>query len=172
MFKIFKNLTPKKALKEIFSTLIIIFIMANIVSYFKSPTLESAQLPSIEKKLIDGSHYSTKEHKNKAVMIHIWATWCPVCKTEIGNIDTISNYFDVITIASKSGSDSDINSFLNERNLNFKVINDSDSSLAADFEVAAYPTTYIYDKNGKLSFTEVGYTSTLGLYLRLWWASL
>ena len=169
---LFKNLTLKKILKEILSTLLIVFVFANIISYFKSPNLDSSALPLIERSLITSEQFSTKDYKGKALMVHIWATWCPVCKTEIGNIDTVAHYYDVITIASKSGSDEELKAFLKERGINFKVINDNDSSLAHDFSVGAYPTTFIYDKNGELAFSEVGYTSTIGLYLRMWWASL
>ena len=168
----FKNLTLKKALKEILSTLLIVFIFANIISYFKQPSLDSSALPILNSTLIDKTLYSTQQSKGKALMIHIWATWCPICKTEIGNIDTVARYYDVVTIASKSGSDQEIQSFLKERDLEFKVINDFDSTMAGDFKVAAYPTTFIYDTKGELAFAEVGYTSTLGLLARLWWASL
>ncbi len=168
----FKNLTFKKIIKEILSTLILVVIFANIISYFKKPDLSSSALPQMEYILIDKQRFNTDEYKGKALMLHIWATWCPVCKTEIGNIDTIARSYDVISIASKSGSDEEIQSFMNERDLDFKVINDKDSEIAHGFSVAAYPTTFIYDKDGELVFSEVGYTSTLGLYLRLWWASL
>ena len=52
------------------------------------------------------------------------------------------------------------------------MVNDKESLYAQDFKISGYPTTFIYDKDRKLVFSEVGYTSTLGLYLRMWWASL
>jgi predicted secreted protein len=53
----------------------------------------------------------------------------------------------------------------------FKVVNDEYGLLSTEFNVKAFPTTFIYDKNKNLKFTEVGYTSTFGLKLRLWWSS-
>jgi thiol-disulfide isomerase/thioredoxin len=109
---------------------------------------------------------------SKPILIHFWATWCPVCKTEASNIQTLSKRYQVITIAVKSGSNKEINNYLQEHHLNFKVYNDNDSNLSRKFNVNVFPTTFIYDKNKNLVFSEVGYTSTLGLYMRMLWSSL
>jgi thioredoxin-related protein len=50
------------------------------------------------------------------------------------------------------------------------VVNDEDGTLAQKFNIKAYPTTFIYDKNQNLKFSEVGYSSYFGLYLRLLWS--
>ncbi|MEO1954179.1 MAG: redoxin domain-containing protein, partial [Campylobacterales bacterium] len=74
---------------------------------------------------------------------------------------------EVLTIAVNSGSTKDIKDYMKERNLTFRFINDKDAYLAKKFNISAYPTTFIYDKDKKLVFSEVGYTSTLGLYIRM-----
>jgi thiol-disulfide isomerase/thioredoxin len=157
----------KYYLKETILFLIVLTLFANALSYYKSADLNKDSLPVITAKLIDGSAYTTNTHKPR--LIHIWATWCPTCKLEAGNIQRVSQKFDVVTIAVKSGSNEDIQNFLQENNLNYKVINDKDGFLANKFNISAYPTTFIYDKNGNLVFSEVGYTSSLGLFIRMWW---
>jgi len=144
--------------------------MANAISFYKSPTLETQALPEINALLTNQELYSTLDATGKPILIHFWSTWCPTCKLEAGNIQSLSENYNVLTIAVKS-KEEEINKYLKERDLNFKVINDEHGTLAEQFLVPAYPTTFIYDKNGNLTFTEVGYTSTWGLYLRMWWAS-
>jgi len=61
---------------------------------------------------------------------------------------------------------------MKEKNLDFRVVNDKSAFIANEFKIAAYPTTFIYDKDKNLVFSEVGFTSTLGLWLRMWWANL
>jgi len=116
--------------------------------------------------------FSTQDYSDQPVLIHFWAIWCPTCKLEAPNIQKISDDYQVLTIAVKSGSDKEINTFLENNDLDYNVINDAQGVLAQDFSVQAYPTTFIYNKNNELSFTEVGYTSTWGLKLRMWWAGL
>jgi len=114
--------------------------------------------------------YSFKD--DKPLLIHFWATWCPTCKLEASNIEAISKQYNVITIAVNSGSNREIKEYLGENGFTFNVVNDKESIYASKFNIAAYPTTFIYDKNRDLVFSEVGYTSTIGLYLRMWWAGL
>ena len=156
--------------KEIASTAILVFVIANAVSFFRSPDIADKNLPEINTLLTDGELYSTLDYTGKPLLIHFWATWCPTCKLEAANIQSLSQEYGVLTIAVKSGSNEKINSYLKEHDLDFKVINDAKGQLSEQFSVPAFPTTFIYNKEGKLSFTEVGYTSTWGLYLRMWWA--
>ena len=160
----------KHYLKEIAIFVIIMTIFANIISLYKSSDLNSEALNLNSVTLMNNELYSFKD--DKPVLIHFWATWCPTCKVEASNIETLSKEYDVITIVVNSGSNKDIQGYLDENAFTFKVVNDQDSMYASKFKIAAYPTTFIYDKNRDLVFSEVGYTSTIGLYLRMWWAGI
>lgn len=158
--------------KEIAITALLVLVLSNAISYLRSPDIQDKTLPQIDTLLIDQELYSSEDAKGKPLLIHFWATWCPTCKLEAGNIQSLSQSYNVLTVAVKSGSDEKIKNYLNEHSLEYKVINDAQGILSSQFKVSAFPTTFIYDKEGKLSFSEVGYTSTLGLYLRMWWAGL
>ncbi len=160
----------KKWTKEIAITAILIFILSNAISYFRAPDIKDKSLPEINTFLTNQELYSTLDYKGKPLLLHFWATWCPICKLETANIQALSKSYNVLTVAVKSGEDTKINAYLKEHDLDFKVINDQEGILASEFAVSAFPTTFIYDTEGKLAFSEVGYTSTVGLYLRMWWA--
>ena len=149
-----------KYTKELIVLIIIVTIFSNGVSLYRSMSLNKIAIPP-----------SLHVEANKPIMLHFWATWCPVCKAEIDNIQRLSKDYQVITIAVKSGSDEDIQEYLSKHGLDFKVINDKEANLAREFGISIYPTTIIYDKNKKLIFSDIGYTSTWGLYLRMWWSS-
>ncbi len=162
-----KNWNIKKILKEIAITLFMIFVVSNVMSYLRKPALESNVLPQMEVKLLDGTAFSGKAIEGKPVIIHFWATWCPTCKLEAANIQSISEKFTVLTIAVQSGDDREIEAYMKDNGLRFNVLNDADGIWAKKFKVEAYPTTFIYDGKGELRFTEVGYTTTAGLLARL-----
>ncbi|KAA0449357.1 MAG: thioredoxin, partial [Candidatus Thioglobus sp.] len=52
------------------------------------------------------------------------------------------------------------------------IINDNSGSLAKLFGVSGTPSSFFVGKDGKIEFVEVGYITTLGYRLRLWWAGL
>lgn len=160
----------KKYLKEIVTFFIFITILANIISIYKSSDLNKESLQNINITLLDAKNYIYP--KDKPILIHFWATWCPTCKLEASNIQTISENFEVLSIAVNSGGNNDIKKYMFEHDLNYKVYNDANGFFAKEFKVAAYPTTFIYNKNRELVFSEVGFTSTWGLWLRMWWAGL
>jgi thiol-disulfide isomerase/thioredoxin len=155
----------KSVSKEIVIGLIILFIASNVISYVRSPSLDSSDRPNMQLELIDKTIFNT--NLDKPLIIHFWAIWCPICKFEAPNIMKLSEKYEVITVAVDSGDDNAILDYLKEHNINYKVFNDKDKSLATRFKISAYPTTFIYNSKGELSFTEVGYTSTAGLFGRM-----
>ena len=155
----------KSLAKELFIGALLLFIFTNIISYLRKPELSSTQLPELHVILLDGSSYSPKS--GKPLVIHFWATWCPTCKLEASNIEAISKEYEVLTIAVNSGDNAKIKAYMTDKALTFRVVNDSEGVLAKQFHVEAYPTTFIYDAKGELQFSEVGYTSTVGLLARV-----
>jgi thiol-disulfide isomerase/thioredoxin len=159
----------KKYTKEIILFFIFMTIFANAVSLYRSIDLNKNSLNIQYVTLLNNIEYTIP--KDKTIMIHFWATWCPTCKVEADNIQKISEKYEVLTIALKSGSDREIEQYLKDNNLNYRVVNDKDGVITEKFGVSIFPTTIIYDKNRDVVFSDVGYTSTLGLWLRMWWAS-
>lgn len=149
----------KHYIKEILLFTVVLVIFANIISFYKASDLNKDPL-DINYQFDD----------SRPILIHIWATWCPTCKLEASNIQAISKKYQVLTFVVKSGTDTKVKKYMNDNNLDFKTINDTDGLLADKFNVSAYPTTLIYNKNKELIFSEVGYTSTLGLWIRMLFA--
>ena len=157
----------KSVLKEILLALLLVGILSSIISYVRKPELTSTQLPHIDAALLDGTNFALQE--GKPLLIYFWAEWCPTCKWQSSNIDSIAQSYPVLTIAVNSGSDEEIKRHMREHGLSFKTVNDRSGTYAKAFNVEAFPTVFIYDRKGELKFTEVGYTTTAGLHARLKW---
>ncbi len=157
--------------KELVFAVIILGIAMNVISFLKKPDLASDKLAEFNYTTINQKVINSKMYKNKPILIHFWALWCPTCKIEASNIEKLSHSYEVITIAVNSGSDNEIKTYMEENNLNFSVINDNSGSISRKFSISSFPTSFIYDKKGIIKFIEVGYTSTWGLNLRMWLAN-
>ena len=155
--------------KEILTFIVVLTILSNVISLYKSSDLSKDTLSIKTLELINDKQFNLQT--NKPILIHFWATWCPTCKLESDNIQTLSEHFEVLSIAVKSGSKNDLKIYMKEHNLNYRVYNDENAQIASKFNISVYPTTFIYNGEKKLVFSEVGYTSTFGLWLRMWWAS-
>lgn len=147
----------KKLIKEILTFFVALFIVLNILSYVRAPKPATNELPNLGVEVV----------KDKPVIVHFWATWCPTCNIENSTIEKLSKEYSIITIAVSSGTDEQIKQYMNENKFTFKVINDNSSKLSKLFNVEAFPTTFIYNNEHKLKFTEVGFTSYVGFKARL-----
>ncbi|MFA6015253.1 MAG: protein disulfide oxidoreductase [Gallionellaceae bacterium] len=109
--------------------------------------------------------------RQQATLVHFWADWCPICKAEQSSIQALADdYPNTVTIAMQSGNQANVDKFMREQSLNFAVINDPDGSISRAWGVHAVPASFIVDTNGQIRFVEFGYTTELGLRLRLWLA--
>lgn len=155
----------KKYTKESLIFVATLVIVMNALSYYRSLDLNKDKLDIDTFTLLDNTQYTISQ--DKPIVIHFWATWCPTCKFEASNIEKISKDYEVITIAVQSGTKEEINKYMAENKLSFKVVNDEDAFFSQKFNIKAFPTTLIYDKEKNIKFTEVGYTTTAGLYSRM-----
>lgn len=104
------------------------------------------------------------------VLLHIWASWCGICRFEQNSIESISKDHPVVTISMQSGTDDEVRQFMNKNKLTFKVINDEDGELSQQFGIRGVPASFIINRRGEIVYSEVGYTSEWGLRFRLWLA--
>jgi thiol-disulfide isomerase/thioredoxin len=158
-----------KYIKELAIFFIIMILLANILSLYRSGDLNKERL---DLSFITSIQNSQTVKNTKPTLIYFWGSWCPICKAQSPNIERVSKEFNVLSVAVKSGNDLEVENYLKERDLHFKFIADPDGSLAKKFNVSIFPTTIIFDKDGYEVFSDVGYTTTIGLWFKMCWVSL
>jgi len=119
---------------------------------------------------LDGAAVSLADYRGKPMILHFWATWCGVCRAEQGNIDAIAKDLPVLTIASQSGAEHEVASYVRDHAIAPRVLVDETNTLTKRFGVSAFPTTFVLDGKGEIRHVEVGYTTELGLRARMWLA--
>lgn len=102
-------------------------------------------------------------------LVHFWATWCGVCDAMDGNVASVAEEANVVSVAVRSEGPAAIRAHLRDEELEgaFPVIPDPDGALAAEWGVSAFPTTFAIDESGEIVAVSVGYTTTAGLRARL-----
>lgn len=126
--------------------------------------------PAFEGHLLDGSPVVLADYAEQPMLLHFWATWCPICRLEEGEIMRLSRSHPVLTVAMQSGTATEVDAHLTERGRELAVVNDPEGQLARIFGVRAVPSTFIIDREGRIVFRKQGYAPPLELRLRLWLA--
>lgn len=128
------------------------------------------QVQSITGKSID---LQALNQQGKPVLIHIWATWCPICDLSKGGIESIAEKYSVINIATQSADDEQLLAFAKDNDMNpDNIVNDLEGVWQKALGAKAVPADFVIAPNGEIAFVEVGFTTAWGLRLRLWWAGL
>lgn len=140
------------------------------IQWYYTRDMPNGQSPELSGYLLDGRQVSLGHARERPVLVHFWATWCSICRIEQGSINNIAGDYDVIAIASQSGSVSKVREIVAQRNITVPVLVDQYGIFASQFGVKAFPTSFVIDTKGEISYREVGYTTEAGLRTRLWLA--
>jgi thiol-disulfide isomerase/thioredoxin len=155
--------------------LLLIAAIVLAVQAWRTRDVPDGPLPNFTVLLADG-RYTTfddwrAEHADGAMALYFWAQWCPICRTVQGSVDAITQDWPVLTVAMQSGDAAAVRDFLGAHALAWHTVVDQHGRLAADMRIPGVPAMLIIDREGRIRFTEIGFSTETGLRLRLWWAN-
>lgn len=123
--------------------------------------------PDFERGSLNGSVVRLADYQGKPLLLHFWASWCPMCN-EQGSITAIANDHPVVTVAFQSAQAKKCNGIgtcITEEGCRRRW---QTCRAIRHFQ----KTSYVLDGEGNIRFREVGLTSGWGLRLRLWLAEV
>lgn len=168
-----KNVKYRVWLRRGLEVLFFIVLFMGIRAWQQRDVVKGVAPPLIG-VMLDNKAYILASRPDRPVLVHFWATWCPVCRAEQGSIESLANdnQFKVITIAMQSGSSGAVQQHMLVQGINFPVINDADGHISASWGVQAVPASFVVDTKGIIRNVEIGYTTEIGLRIRMWLAGL
>ena len=126
--------------------------------------------PAFASHGLSGERLAVADLQGRPALVHFWATWCPICEAEQGTITALAADHALIAVAMQSGDAATVADYVRKHAWPVPVVVDEDGALARAYGVRGVPTTFVLDRRGQIRFVEIGYTTEIGLRLRLWWA--
>lgn len=124
------------------------------------------QIPSVAPpvdillKDVDGNRVRISDLKGKILFLNFWATWCPGCLIEMPSMEKLHQRFkdkEFIMIAISMQEPADrVKQFLKKNKLSFTTLLDAQGNMGSRFGAFSIPTTYIFDRDGKVIGRAVG----------------
>lgn len=109
-------------------------------------------LPSIALKDIDGRVIPASDLTGRPVVVEMWATWCPPCKSTMTWLKSLQTKYGsratVIAIAVDSTPE-DVNKLVASMKPNYRIVMGTPDVIKAFGAVAAVPKLLIYDSTGR-----------------------
>ncbi len=136
-----------------------------------SPRTAPQMAPEIELNLLDGGHFSLKQHRaQNIVILDFWASWCSPCVEELPVVTEVAAEFrekNVVLCAVNVGEDAaKIRQFLAGRDLQLMVGSDVNERVANAYGAKTLPTLVLIDRQGNIQRVHEGHRPDLKSVLR------
>ena len=109
-----------------------------------------------------GKTHRLSDYRGKIVFLNFWATWCPPCRAEMPDIQKLyeetladpDSDLVILGVAFPSeGQEKDeagIAAFLEENGYTYPTVMDTGATLAPQYYITAFPTTFMIDREGNV----------------------
>jgi thiol-disulfide isomerase/thioredoxin len=120
------------------------------------------RLPDLELLRLDGTLVRLTElHPGKAIVLNVWAAWCPPCRAEMPNLQRLSDGLDperFVVIGLSVDEDADfVREYLRDIGITFANYVATDTKAApAQLKVDSFPQTLLVRTDGSLEQRIVG----------------
>lgn len=120
---------------------------------------DSKSLTPFTLKNLDGKPTLSTDLKNKIIVINIWGTWCGPCVQEMPEVQELHKKYlgdkDVAILTINNDGDSAlVKKFMTDKKFDFAVL--QDENYLQPVGISSFPTTWFIDREGKISFIQVG----------------
>lgn len=138
----------------VFGAILFFLAPASWWQFGVSPMSERKTATNFTLKDLNGGNWNFAEQRGKVVVVNYWATWCPPCRVETPGLVNLANEYksrgvEVIGVT----MDEDLAAvppFVESYQIKYPILTPGyDPNLSPDG--MALPTTFLYDKNGRLA---------------------
>lgn len=124
------------------------------------PQASALDAPGFELLDMRGDKHQLSGYEGKTVIVNFWAVWCAPCRKEIPAMNRAMDVLkkENISLLAINVGDGDeaIKAFSKMYPMDFPVLKDDDGVVSQNWRVAAFPTTFIINTDGKIVSRIVG----------------
>ena len=142
------------------------FLAALAAFFLLSTVIVQAQIPSFQLKDINGKTVDTATLQNdgKPFIISFFATWCHPCLRELTNVSEVYEDWQeetgvkLIAVSIDEAQNANkVKPLVDSKGFEYEVLLDVNSDLARAMGVQNIPHVFLFDGEGKMVYTHIGY---------------
>lgn len=121
------------------------------------PPAVGKMLPAYAAPTLEGDTVRLRDYRGRALLLNVWATWCPACEREMPSLQTLHEELGPsglavvgVSIDAGPGSEGTVRDFLAEHGITYTILHDPRSRIMDAYRIVGIPTTYLADRQGRL----------------------
>lgn len=142
------------------------------IQFAANRNLASGEPPPFSGQTLAGQNFELAQLRGKPVLIYFWASWCPICRGMQSTIKAVAQDYPFISVAMQSGTRVEVGKYLQEQDFHVPTLPDEDGEIAKRYGLRGVPAVFVLGPEGRIRYAATGYTSEVGIRLRLWLAGL
>lgn len=102
---------------------------------------------------LSGKTWTLRNLRGKVVVVNFWATWCPPCRKEMPDLETLYQRFAAQGLVILGISDEEagkVKPFIEQQKITYPSLLDPGRKVNEQFQIDGIPKTFIYDREGKI----------------------
>jgi peroxiredoxin len=110
--------------------------------------------PGFAAQRLDGDTVDLAALRGRAVMLNVWATWCPPCREEMPGLQALHETYGergllVLGVSVDSrGAEAAVREFVRDFELDFTILHDPAERVSRQFRTIGVPETFLIDTAG------------------------
>jgi peroxiredoxin len=114
---------------------------------------QARQLADFTLTDLNGKSWTLKDLKGKVVLLNFWATWCPPCRKEMPDLETLYRRFGpqgLLILGIDDEEAEKVKPFIAQQGITYPVLLDPGRKVNTLFQIEGIPKTFVYDRDGKV----------------------
>jgi len=157
--------------RSLYAVILLAGLVWVFVSADKTNSATAGRIPAPQKGFLapefkletsDGHLVALTDYRGKAVLVNLWATWCPPCRAEMPTIEKEYQAYQnqgLIVLGVNSTIEDDptaIAPFVKQNNITFPILLDINGEASNLYELRSLPTSFFIGRDGVIKDVVVG----------------